>query len=135
MRSDYMRFAKLETEARFGLASSGVADCAMADLGGDIGALELHGSNSYGYPPLIEAMADRFGVDPACVVMPGGGASFANHLALAALVSPGDEVLIEDAHLRTDPARRCSISMRGCRGSTCGWRKAGRSTPARSPAA
>ena len=96
MRSDYMRFAKLDTAARFVLSSSGVADCAMSDLGADIGELDLHGSNSYGYPPLVEAIADRFAVDPTCVVMAGGGASFANHLALAALLSPGDEVLIEE---------------------------------------
>jgi aspartate/methionine/tyrosine aminotransferase len=95
LRSDYMNFAKLGAAARFGLASSGVADCAMADLGAGIGDLALHGSNSYGYSPLIEAIADRFAVPKECVVMPGGGASFANHLALAALLSPGDEVLIE----------------------------------------
>ena len=96
MRSDYMNFAKIGTAARFGLASSGVADCAMSDLGPDIGNLAMHGSNSYGYPPLVEAIAERFAVPTECVVMPGGGASFANHLALAALLSPGDEVLIED---------------------------------------
>ncbi len=96
LRSDYMNFAKLGTAARFGLASSGVADCAMSDLGAGIGDLELHGSNSYGYPPLVEAIADRFVVPRDCVVMPGGGASFANHLALAALLSPGDSVLIEE---------------------------------------
>lgn len=95
MRSDYMRFAKLETTARFFLASSGVADCAMSDLGANIGELALHGANSYGHTPLLEAIADRFGVHPACVVMAGGGASFANHLALATLLSPGDKVLIE----------------------------------------
>ena len=38
----------------------------------------------------------RFGVDPACVVIPGGGCSFANHLAMAALISPGDEVVVEE---------------------------------------
>jgi hypothetical protein len=95
MSSDYMAFAKLRTGARYNLASSGVADCALADLDPDFGALELHGDNAYGYPPLIEVIAARFGVDPACVVIPGGGCSFANHLAMAALVAPGDEVLAE----------------------------------------
>lgn len=95
MRSDYMNFAKLGTAARFGLASSGIADCAMSDLG-EVGDLALHGSNPYGYVPLVEAVADRFAIPTECVVMPGGGASFANHLALAALLSPGDEVLIEN---------------------------------------
>jgi hypothetical protein len=51
--------------------------------------------NTGGYRPLMQRVATRFGVDIGCVVMPGGGCSFANHLALAALVSPGDEALVE----------------------------------------
>ena len=93
--SDYMAFAKLETAARYNLASSGVADCVLADLDLDVRALELHGDNAYGHRALIELIATRFNVDPACVVIPGGGCSFANHLALAALIAPGDEVLVE----------------------------------------
>jgi hypothetical protein len=96
LSSDYMNFAKLETGARFNLASSGVADCRLSDLDVGLADLELHGLNEYGYPPLGQRIAERFGVDPACVVIPGGGCSFANHLAMAALVAPGDEVLIED---------------------------------------
>jgi hypothetical protein len=95
LRSEYMAFAKLETAARYNLASSGIADCALADLGVTLDDLELHGPNAYGWDPLDEAIAARFAIDPACVVT-AAGASFANHLALAALVSPGDEVLVED---------------------------------------
>jgi aspartate/methionine/tyrosine aminotransferase len=95
LQSEYMRFAKLDTGARYGLASSGVADCALAELGASLDDLALHGPNSYGYAPLVERIAGRFGIDPRYVVT-AAGASFANHLALAALVSPGDEVLVED---------------------------------------
>jgi aspartate/methionine/tyrosine aminotransferase len=95
LQSDYMRFAKLDTAARFGLASSGVADCVLADLGVGVDDLALHGANPYGYAPLVERIAGRFGVDPDHVVT-AGGTSFANHLAMAAILSPGDEVLIED---------------------------------------
>jgi hypothetical protein len=95
MASDYMAFAKLDTAARFNLASSGVANCDFADLGAEPGDLVLHGDQPYGYAPLARAIAARFGIDPACVVIPGGGCSFANHLAMAALVAPGDEVLVE----------------------------------------
>ena len=95
LQSDYMRFAKLDTAARFGLASSGVADCTIADLGVTLDDLALHGPNAYGYGPLVERIAGRFRIDTACVAE-AGGASFANHLALAAMVAPGDEVLIED---------------------------------------
>jgi len=96
LKSDYMHFAKTRSRARFNLATSGVADCTLDDLKLSLDDLALHGPNAYGYPPLTEIVAARFGVDPACVVMVGGGCSFANHLALAALVAPGDRVLIED---------------------------------------
>ena len=96
MQSDYMNFAKLGTRSRYNLASSGIADAALADLGLAPEDLVLHGPSTYGYEPLMARVAGRFGVDPACVVMPGGGCSFANHLAFASLLSPGDEVLIED---------------------------------------
>jgi aspartate/methionine/tyrosine aminotransferase len=96
VQSDYMNFAKLETHAPYNLATSGVADCTLGDLKLSLDDLELHDQNAYGYEPLAEAVASRFGIDPACVVVPGGGCSFANHLAMAALLSPGDEVLVED---------------------------------------
>ena len=96
MQSDYMDFAKFGADARYNLATSGVANADLADLGLTWSDLALHGPNAGGYAPLVEKVATRFGIDPACVVMPGGGCSFANHLALAALVAPGDEVLIED---------------------------------------
>ena len=95
LQSDYMNFAKLKTRAPYNLASSGVADCRLADLGASLADLELHGPNAYGYAPLVERIAARFDVDPACIVTTGG-TSFANHLAMAALVSPGDAVLVED---------------------------------------
>lgn len=94
IQSDYMRFAKLETAARYNLAGSGVAEVGLADLGADIAGLDLHGDNPYGWPPLRAKIAERFSVEPACVVT-AGGASFANHLAMAALLQPDDEVLIE----------------------------------------
>ncbi|HWE99857.1 MAG TPA: pyridoxal phosphate-dependent aminotransferase [Caulobacteraceae bacterium] len=96
MGSAYMAFAKLETAARFNLANSGVKDCSLDDLGASWADLALHGPNAYGYGPLVERIASRHGVPEACVVTPGGGCSFANHLAFSALVEPGDEVLVED---------------------------------------
>lgn len=94
--SPYMAFAKLETAARFNLANSGVKDCTLEDLAAEWSDLALHGPNAYGYRPLIERIASRYSVPAECVVIPGGGCSFANHLAFAVLVEPGDEVLVED---------------------------------------
>lgn len=94
--SAYMQFAKLKAAAKYGLASSGVADAGMAAIAPEPGDLVLNDPSPYGWPPLVETIAARFGVDPACVVVPGGGCSFANHLAMAAILRPGDAVLIED---------------------------------------
>ena len=44
--------------------------------------------------PLQQAIAAYHGVDPDCVVE-SAGTSMANHLAMAAIIEPGDEVLIE----------------------------------------
>ncbi|HSZ50149.1 MAG TPA: aminotransferase class I/II-fold pyridoxal phosphate-dependent enzyme, partial [Caulobacteraceae bacterium] len=96
LQSSYMRFAKQDTAARFNLAMSGIADCALSDLEIAPEDLALHGPNAYGYAPLVERIAGRFGAPAECVVTPGGGCSFSNHLAISALISPGDEALIED---------------------------------------
>src|SRR5207253_4165874 len=48
----------------------------------------------YGYAPLQQAIAKHHSVDPECVVE-SAGTSMANHLAMAAIIEPGDEVLIE----------------------------------------
>jgi aspartate/methionine/tyrosine aminotransferase len=96
LASSYMRFAKTQTSARYNLANSGVADCTLADLEVSLGDLALHGPNAYGFGPLVGRIAERFAVSESCVVTPGGGCSFANHLAMSALISPGDEVLVEE---------------------------------------
>lgn len=95
LQSDYMHFAKLASGARYNLATSGVADCVLSDIGADLTRLELHGPNFYGWGPLEEAIAARFHTQAECVV-PSAGTSFANHQAFAVLVEPGDEVIIEE---------------------------------------
>jgi aspartate/methionine/tyrosine aminotransferase len=96
LKSDYMHFAKFGTAAKYNIASSGVKDALLSDLDLDWGDLALHGPNAGGYQPLKEKIAARFGVDASHVVMPGGGCSFSNHLAMAAMVAPGDRVVVED---------------------------------------
>jgi aspartate/methionine/tyrosine aminotransferase len=92
--SEYMQWAKLHSKARFNLATSGVGSFPLRELNVSIDQLEINGDNSYGFAPLQEAIAKKNGVDPSCVVE-AAGTSMANHLALAALIDPGDEVLIE----------------------------------------
>jgi aspartate/methionine/tyrosine aminotransferase len=92
--SDYMCWSKTQSRARFNLATSGVGAFPLRELPVDLEKLEINGDNSYGYAPLQEAIAVHYGVDPGCVVE-SAGTSMANHLALAAIIEPGDEVLIE----------------------------------------
>ena len=66
----------------------------MRELPVDLKELEINGENSYGYAPLQQAIAAHHNVDPDCVVE-SAGTSMANHLAMAAIIEPGDEVLIE----------------------------------------
>lgn len=89
-----MTWAKTRPAARFDLAGSNVLACTLDDLTGAAGALSLSGHNDNGYAPLIEAIAARYGVDPSQVTT-GTGAAGANFQACAALLEPGDEVLME----------------------------------------
>jgi aspartate/methionine/tyrosine aminotransferase len=88
-----MHWAKTQSRAKYNLATSGVGAFPLAELG-PLPALEINGDNSYGYAPLKQAIARKYGVDPDCVVT-STGTSMANYLAFATLLDPGDEVLIE----------------------------------------
>ena len=92
--SDYMHWSKTQSRARFNLATSGVAPFPLRELPVDLEELEINGDNSYGYAPLQEAIAAHHAVAPECVVE-SPGTSMANHLAMGAIIEPGDEVLIE----------------------------------------
>ena len=93
--SEYMEWAKTRSQARFNLASSGVAELPMSELPVRLEDLELTGPSFYGYPPLQERLARKAGVSPDCIVA-AGGTSMANYLALAAFLEPGDEALVEE---------------------------------------
>jgi aspartate/methionine/tyrosine aminotransferase len=89
-----MHWSKTHSHARFHLATSDVAPFPFRELPIDLNDLEINGDNSYGYAALQQAIAAHHGVDPECVVE-SAGSSMANHLAMAAIIEPGDEVLIE----------------------------------------
>ena len=89
-----MLWAKTQGRARFNLATSGVGSFPLRELPVTIDQLEINGDSTYGYAPLQQAIAKKCGVDPDCVVA-AAGTSMANHLAMATLIDPGDEVLIE----------------------------------------
>src|SRR5881394_3204362 len=93
-QSDYMHWSKTQSRARFNLATSGVASFPLGELPVNLDKLEINGDDSYGYAPLQQAIAAQHKVDPDCVVE-SAGTSMANHLAVAAIIEPGNEVLIE----------------------------------------
>ena len=93
-RARYMEWAKTRSAARFNLATSGMVSVAIAEFPLDVGALEVTMAGAYGYPPLLERIGRHEGVGADCVVT-AAGTSMANHLVFAAVLEPGDEVLIE----------------------------------------
>lgn len=91
--SSYMNWAKTKSGAKYNLATSGMPDVKLRELRVSLDDLEITGGG-YGYKPLVERIGARYRVSPECIVT-AAGTSFANHLAMAALVNPGDEVLFE----------------------------------------
>lgn len=93
MTSSYMNWAKTKSAARFNLATSGIPNLSIRELHVSLDDLEIT-DGGYGYKPLIERIGARYRVAPESIVT-AAGTTFANHLAMAALVKPGDEVLFE----------------------------------------
>jgi hypothetical protein len=94
-QSTYMHWAKTRAKVKYDLALSGILNLPFADLDAKIEDIDLNGDNSYGYAPLVNALAGHTEVARESVVTISGGTSMANHLAMAAAIEHGDEVLIE----------------------------------------
>jgi aspartate/methionine/tyrosine aminotransferase len=90
----YMEWAKTRPTPEYDLAISNILACQVEDLPGARDAIALTGANDNGYAPLVEAIAARYAVEPTCVAT-ANGTSGANFLVYAALLGPGDDVLIE----------------------------------------
>lgn len=100
MQSAYMHWAKFKPPVRFSLTGSEVPHFRMDTLPISIADLDLDGASHPRYAPLRERIAGRYDVSLEQVVA-ADGTSMANFVAMAALISPGDEVLIE--HPAYDP--------------------------------
>jgi aspartate/methionine/tyrosine aminotransferase len=94
MQSDYMHWAKFKRPVRYQLTASEVPHFRMDSLPISLADLDLDGASHPRYAQLRTAIAQRYGVHSEQVVA-ADGTSMANFLAMAALISPGDEVLIE----------------------------------------
>jgi hypothetical protein len=89
-----MEWAKTCSSAPFNLATSGLTSVMLADFPLEVGELEITGGG-YGYGPLLERIAKHTGA-PVDSIVTAEGTSMANHLAMAALLEPGDEVVLEE---------------------------------------
>ncbi|HJP60240.1 MAG TPA: pyridoxal phosphate-dependent aminotransferase [Gemmatimonadaceae bacterium] len=92
--SEYLEWARAHGTVKYSLAISGVPPFDVSLLSPSVDDFTMVADNEYGWPPLLERIARRYGVKPENVVL-AHGTSMANHLACAALVEPGDRVLIE----------------------------------------
>ena len=94
MSSEYLHWAKIYSPAKYNLATSGIMSYPLSALPVSITDLDINGPTIYGYQPLQERLANKCGVSTDRVVATNG-TSMANHLAMAAVLSPGDDVLVE----------------------------------------
>lgn len=104
--SEYMYWAKTQTTARYNLATSGMISVRSDEFPPMPPKLEINYPGSYGYPPLIELLANRWKVDTSNVFYTLG-TSMANYILFATLLDPGNHVLIEQPtySLLTDALR------------------------------
>jgi aspartate/methionine/tyrosine aminotransferase len=93
-RSAYMEWAKTRSHAKFNLATSGLLNFPFKEFPLQLEELELTATSGYGCEALIQRLARHTGVPEESVVT-ATGTSLANHLAMAAVLDPGDEVLME----------------------------------------
>jgi aspartate/methionine/tyrosine aminotransferase len=94
LESEYLEWARSQSTVPYSLAISGVPPCDVKLLSPTADDFTMVADNEYGWSPLLERIAGRYGVSPDSVVL-AHGTSMANHLACATLVGPGDRVLAE----------------------------------------
>jgi aspartate/methionine/tyrosine aminotransferase len=97
-RLEYIAWAKSLPEVEINLARSGIDHCPVSLLGLKASDLVATLPVTYGYAPLADAIAARYGVRRAQVFPLSGGTSYANWIACAAILDRchrGDEVLVE----------------------------------------
>jgi aspartate/methionine/tyrosine aminotransferase len=92
--SEYLEWARSQGNIKYSLALSGVPPVDVKLLSPSVDDFTMSADNEYGWGPLLERIAARYGVTPGNVVL-AHGTSMANHLACAALVEAGDHVVIE----------------------------------------
>jgi aspartate/methionine/tyrosine aminotransferase len=96
-QSPYIVWLKSLAPVTYNLAFSGVPSCPPGVLSDGVDHFETH---EHGWRPALERIGARYGVSPESVVM-AHGTTGANFVLFAAILSPGDHVVIE--HPAYDP--------------------------------
>src|SRR5437870_9547227 len=94
----YISWAKALPRVEINLARSGIDHCPVSLLKLKASDLVATLPVTYGYAPLREAIAARYGVTSARVFPLSGGTSYANWMAYAAVLDgcgSGAEVIVE----------------------------------------
>jgi hypothetical protein len=115
--------AQLERDDIHNLGSSGIRNLVpIEEVLAIIPEVDFTQTNEDGLPALREAIAARYRVDPTRVLV-AEGTSLANFLMLAAVVRPGDPVLLEEPYyeplgsvLRALDARIVTVPIDGSEG-------------------
>lgn len=94
LESEYLEWARSHGTLPYSLAISGVPPCDVSLLSPSADDFTMIADNEYGWAPLLERIAARYGASPDNVVL-AHGTSMANHLACAGIVGPGDHVVAE----------------------------------------
>ena len=94
MQSDYMYWAKTKQSATYNLAISGMISYPLSGIPVSLDDIDVNGPNAYGFKPLHEEIAKRYHVHTENIVTTFG-TSMANYLAMAAIINPGDRILME----------------------------------------
>jgi len=72
-QSTYMQWAKKRPAVKYDLALSGILNLPFPELEATIDDIDLNGDNSYGYAPLVDALAEHCDVPRERVVTISGG--------------------------------------------------------------
>ncbi len=92
---DHFEWLKAKPVGYCDLASSGIhGPDSLEELGVSTADLPLSGGNPYGYPPLKEWLATKFGVSVDRIAL-APGASGANFAVISTMIGPGDQVVLE----------------------------------------
>ena len=95
MSSAYMQWSKSHVHVKYNLAASGLTNFPLSMLPVRVEDLEITGESYYGYAPLQQELARHCGVSTE-QIFSTIGTSLANHIAMAVLIEPEDDILIEE---------------------------------------